>query len=365
MTVDVGGARISAAIPAAVVAPEAGARAGLRWEADAVHPPQQSDDRGARVAARGGAVLWRRRVSDRLYGKPCLLLLLLLAPPMLWFGVIHLGSLFALLANAFFQLDDYSGRVVRELILKNLVALPEPANLDVALRTTTMAVLVTLACIVLGFPGRLLHGASCARRTQGAVLHRGDAAAVEQLPRAAVRVKAAAGQGRSDLPPIVGGNSLSFSPLGTFIVFVYMWLPLMILPVSAAIERIPRSLPEASSDLGAAPGQTFRDVILPLAWPGVAAGAIFTYSLTLGDYIIPQVIGDSTMFYRPGVSVQQGVAGNIPVAAAFSLVPIALVAAYLGSRSARGPSMRFEAPRLDRPAHPGLGGSPSCTCRSR
>jgi putative spermidine/putrescine transport system permease protein len=129
--------------------------------------------------------------------------------------------------------------------------------------------------------------------------------------------------------PAIGGPSLSFSTIGTFIVFVYMWLPFMILPIQAAIERIPGSYIEASGDLGAGPAMTFRKVILPLALPGIAAGSIFTFSLTLGDYIIPQVIGDSTLYIGQVVYKQQGVAGNIPFAAAFSLVPIVVIGIYL------------------------------------
>jgi putative spermidine/putrescine transport system permease protein len=122
---------------------------------------------------------------------------------------------------------------------------------------------------------------------------------------------------------------LSFSAIGTFVVFVYMWLPFMILPIQAAVERIPGSYIEASGDLGASPATTFWKVILPLALPGIAAGSIFTFSLTLGDYIIPQVIGDSTLYIGQVVYKQQGVAGNIPFAAAFSLVPIVVVGVYL------------------------------------
>ena len=129
--------------------------------------------------------------------------------------------------------------------------------------------------------------------------------------------------------PVIGGPSLSFSRIGTFIVFVYVWLPFMILPIQAAVERIPRSLLEASSDLGATPAQTFRTLILPLALPGVVAGSIFTFSLTLGDYIIPGIIGNSTMYIGQVVYMQQGTAGNLPFAAAFSLVPILIIAIYL------------------------------------
>jgi putative spermidine/putrescine transport system permease protein len=129
--------------------------------------------------------------------------------------------------------------------------------------------------------------------------------------------------------PVVGGPSLSSSYIGMFIVFVYMWLPFMILPLAAALERVPGSLLQASADLGARPGQTFRNVVLPLALPGLAAGSVFTFSLTLGDYIIPSVVGAPGFFIGMMVYQQQGMAGNMPLAAAFSVVPIVLIAVYL------------------------------------
>jgi putative spermidine/putrescine transport system permease protein len=129
--------------------------------------------------------------------------------------------------------------------------------------------------------------------------------------------------------PVIGGPSLSVSYLGTFIVFVYVWLPFMILPMQAALERVPGSLLEASADLGAGAGQTFRHVILPLAVPGIVAGSIFTFSLTLGDYIVPQIIGNSANYIGMAVYQQQGTAGNIPLAAAFAVVPIAVMTGYL------------------------------------
>jgi putative spermidine/putrescine transport system permease protein len=129
--------------------------------------------------------------------------------------------------------------------------------------------------------------------------------------------------------PVIGGPSLSISFLGMFVVFVYVWLPYMILPVQAALERVPRSMIDASADLGAAPAPTFRHIVLPLAMPGIAAGSIFTFSLTLGDYIIPQIIGNSSFFIGQAVYAQQGTAGNIPLAAAFTVVPIIIMGAYL------------------------------------
>ncbi|MDO8419842.1 MAG: ABC transporter permease [Rubrivivax sp.] len=297
----------------------------------------------ARPAATTGL---QRRLSDLLYTRRGLLLLALLAPPLLWFGVIYLGSLFTLLANAFFGLDDFTGQVVREFTLKNFVELAAPANLDVARRSITMAVLVTLACVMLGFP-LAYYMARHATGAQKAVLY--IAVMLPLWSSYLVRLYAwkllLAKEGAINWlsqqlhlgwlldallsVPAIGGPSLSFSAIGTFVVFVYMWLPFMILPVQAAVERIPSSTIEASGDLGAGPALTLAKVILPLALPGIAAGSIFTFSLTLGDYIIPQVIGDSTNYIGQVVYKQQGVAGNVPFAAAFSLVPIAVIGIYL------------------------------------
>jgi putative spermidine/putrescine transport system permease protein len=129
--------------------------------------------------------------------------------------------------------------------------------------------------------------------------------------------------------PGIGGPSLSISLFGQFLVFVYIWLPFMILPIYSSLERVPRSLLEASADLGGQPALTFRKVTWPLVIPGVVAGSIFTFSLTLGDYIIPTIIGDSSPFIGLAIYSYQGVAGNLPLAAAFSFVPIAIMAVYL------------------------------------
>jgi putative spermidine/putrescine transport system permease protein len=296
---------------------------------------------------------WLNRLSTLLYLRPGLLLLALLTPPLLWFGVIYLGSLLSLLAQSFFRLDDFSGQVVREVGLQNFVELFAPANLDVALRSLVMAVSVTLACVVIGFP-IAYYMARYARGPQKALLY--VAVMLPLWSSYLVRLYAwkllLAKEGAIAwlmqslhlqwlldgllATPVIGGNSLSFSPLGTFVVFVYMWLPFVILPIQAAIERIPGSYLEASADLGAHPAQTFKQVILPLAMPGVAAGSIFSFSLTLGDYIIPQVIGNSTLYIGQVVYRQQGVAGNLPFAAAFSLVPIAIIAVYLWLAKRKG-----------------------------
>jgi putative spermidine/putrescine transport system permease protein len=288
----------------------------------------------------------QRRASDLLYSRRGLLLLALLGPPLLWFGVIYLGSLFALLANAFFGLDDFTGQVVREFTLKNFVELTDPANLDVARRSITMAIVVTLACTVIAFPlayymARHATGAGKALLYIAVMLPLWSSYLVRLYAWKLLLAKEGAINWLAQQTqtawlveallslPAIGGPSLSFSAIGTFIVFVYMWLPFMILPIQAAIERIPGSYIEASGDLGAGPSMTFMKVILPLALPGIAAGSIFTFSLTLGDYIIPQVIGDSTLYIGQVVYRQQGVAGNIPFAAAFSLVPIVVIGIYL------------------------------------
>jgi putative spermidine/putrescine transport system permease protein len=294
-----------------------------------------------------------RRLSDLLMSRRSLLWLLLLAPPMLWLGVLYLGSLFTLLANSFFRLDDFSGRVVPEFTLENFVAILSPANLDVIRRTITMAVSVTLVCALIGFP-LAWYMARYARGGWKALLY--IAVMLPLWSSYLVRLYAwklllakegAVSWALAKLQmtwlldavlslPSIGGSSLSFSALGTFLVFVYMWLPYMILPIVASIERIPGSVIEASGDLGADPRTTFRRVVLPLAMPGMAAGSIFTFSLTLGDYIVPQVIGDSTLYIGQVVYRQQGVAGNIPFAAAFSIVPILIVGAWLWLARRRG-----------------------------
>lgn len=293
------------------------------------------------------------RLSTLIYTRRGLLLALLLVPPLLWFGVIYLGSLFSLLANSFFRLDDFTGQVVREVGFSNFVEIFSPTNVDVAIRSTVMAVAVTVACTAIGFP-IAYYMARYARGPQKALLY--VAVMLPLWSSYLVRLYAwkllLAKEGAISWLlhalnleglleallslPVLGGSSLSFSSLGTFIVFVYMWLPFMILPIMAAIERIPGSYLEASADLGASPAQTFRQVIVPLAMPGIAAGSIFTFSLTLGDYIIPQVIGNSTLYIGQVVYRQQGVAGNLPFAAAFSLVPIVIIGLYLWLAKRKG-----------------------------
>jgi putative spermidine/putrescine transport system permease protein len=287
-----------------------------------------------------------RRVSDVLMRRPKLLVFLLLLPPLLWLGVVYVGSLVALLAQSFFSIDEFTGLVNREFTLKTYGELLRPANLDIIVRSVVMAAAVTLTCALIGFP-IAYYAARYARGRWKAFFY--IAVMLPLWSSYLVRVYAwkliLAKEGilnwaveRTGLTPVldlilsipvVGGPSLSISYLGTYIVFVYLWLPFMILPTQAALERVPNSLLEASADLGGGPGRTFRSVILPLALPGVVAGSIFTFALTLGDYITPQIVGISTLFLGQAVYTLQGTAGNIPLAAAFSVVPILIMAIYL------------------------------------
>jgi putative spermidine/putrescine transport system permease protein len=287
-----------------------------------------------------------RSLSTALYGRRALALALLLGPPLLWLGVVYCGSLLALLANSLYGLDEFSGVIKRELTLKNFADLAAPANRDVILRTVAMAAAVTIGCALIAFPiaylmARYTRGWVRAAFYLGVMLPLWSSYLVRVYAWKLLLAKegvvnwvfAESGMGwllQAILAiPVIGGPSLSISTLGTFIVFVYIWLPFMILPIQAALERVPQSLIEASADLGAHDAETFRQVILPLALPGVVAGSIFTFSLTLGDYIIPGIIGDSSMFIGQVVYLQQGTAGNVPLAAAFTLVPITVMAAYL------------------------------------
>ncbi|MER8693140.1 ABC transporter permease [Mesorhizobium opportunistum] len=288
----------------------------------------------------------RGALSDLFWRRPQLLLLLMLLPPVLWLGIVYIGSLFALLAQSFFSIDEFSGLINREFTLKTYGDLLQAANLDIILRTVTMAALVTLASAIVAFPiayyaARYARGRWKALFYLGVMLPLWSSYLVKIYAWKLILAK----EGiltwllaKLHLLwlldawlslPVVGGNSLSVSFTGTFIVFVYVWLPFMILPVQAALERVPANLVEASSDLGASPGQTFRNVLFPLALPGIVAGSIFTFSLTLGDYIIPQIIGTSRLFIGQAVYSQQGTAGNIPLAAAFTVVPIVIMGFYL------------------------------------
>lgn len=287
-----------------------------------------------------------RRLSDRLVRHTRLLTLLLLVPPLLWLGLIYLGSLFVFLGQSIFSIDEFSGTIVREPTTATLIELFRPANYDIVLRTVAISAVVTVLCAVIAFPIAYYAARYAGPRAKAAFYL---AVMMPLWSSYLVKVygwklllakEGAIGwlAGRLGLGgaldawlalPVVGGPSLSVSYTGMVLVFTYLWLPFMILPVQAALERVPKSLVEAAGDLGASPGLVFRTVILPLALPGLVAGAIFTFSLTLGDYIVPQIIGTSALVLGQAVYTLQGTAGNIPLAAAFSLVPIFVMALFL------------------------------------
>lgn len=287
-----------------------------------------------------------RRISDVLLARRGFYLILLLVPPLLWLGIVYLGSLFALLAESLFSIDDFSGVVVRQPTLATYAQLLRPANLDVIIRTVTIAATVTGLAVVIAFPiayyaARYARGRTKAAFYLAVMMPLWSSYLVKVYAWKLLLAKegaigwlfdAVGARPLLDLIlglPTIGGPSLSTSYIGMVLVFLYLWLPFMILPVQAALERVPVSLIEAAGDLGANPGQTFRTVILPLALPGIVAGAIFTFSLTLGDYIVPEIVGPSSLILGQVVYIQQGTAGNIPLAAAFAVVPIVVMGLLL------------------------------------
>ena len=280
------------------------------------------------------------------YRRPGLLTLLLLLPPLVWIAVVYIGSLLALLLQSFYSLDDFSGLIIHEFTLSTYAQLFERSSLEIILRTVTMAASVTLASAAIAFPiayyaARFARGPAKALFYLAVMMPLWSSYLVKVYAWKLILAKEGIltwmanglhlGWALDALlaTPVIGGPSLSFSYIGTFLVFVYVWLPYMILPTQAALERVPGNLIDAAADLGATPRQTFRTVILPLSLPGLVAGSIFTFSLTLGDYIIPQIVGNSRAFIGQMVYTMQGTAGNIPLAAAFTVVPMVIMGIYL------------------------------------
>lgn len=265
---------------------------------------------------------------------------------MLYMLVVYLGSLFSLLINGFYSIDDFTGIIVREFTMRTYTQVFNITNREIVFRTATMALVVTIVDALIAFPLAYYIAKFASPRLKTWLL---IAVTIPLWSSYLVRVYAwklilakegilswfinlfnltGALEWLLGLPGI-GGSSLSLSPIGMFIVFVYIWLPYMIIPIQTALERVPGSLLEASSDLGARPSQTFRTVILPLAFPGVVAGSIFTFSLTLGDFIIPLTLGNSKFFIGQAVYSYQGTGGNIPLAAAMTMGPVVIMVLYL------------------------------------
>lgn len=286
------------------------------------------------------------RISSFFYRHPRVRLGLVLALPLTWFLVVYLGSLAALLMQSFYSLDSFSGTVDETLTLDTWRSLWSPLTRDIVLRTVVMAALVTIGTAAIALPvGYFMAKVASPRakavlfiavlmplwssyivrvlswrqilNSEGVVIWFAERLRLEWIIDAVLDA------------PVIGGADLTTSFAGQYVVFLYIWLPYMILPVQAALERVPASVIEASGDLGARPLTTFRRVIWPLGLPGIVAGSIFTFSLTLGDYIIPQLVGPSKPTIGLAIYQFQGVAGNLPLAAAYTAIPMVIMAIYL------------------------------------
>jgi putative spermidine/putrescine transport system permease protein len=270
-----------------------------------------------------------RRLSTYFYRHPRLSLALLLAVPVGWLVVVYLGSLFVLLLAAVWNVDPFTSKVVHTYTLDNFRRIvDEPVYRNVAWRTIRMAALVTVADALLAFPIAYYMARVASPRARNLLV-----VAVLMPLWASYLVKAYAWRtilsGEGVLNWALGPLGVSFdgySSTGLWLVFTYLWLPFMILPIYAGLERIPSSLLEASADLGGKSLRTFLRVTLPLAFPAVVAGSIFTFSLTLGDYIAPKLITSQQFI---GTLIYDNHGTNLPVAAAFTVVPIVVMIVYL------------------------------------
>ena len=273
-----------------------------------------------------------RRLAAALYKRPRLQLGLLLGPPVGALVIAYLGALALLLINAFWRYDAFTGRVVTQPTLHNFVQIVTTSVFrDVAIRTIRTAAAVTIADAVIAFPIAYFMARVASRRTRNLLI---VAIVLPLWSGYLVKVYAwrimllNGGFLDSVLAPF-GLHGPGLSDVSAWLVFTYLWLPYMVLPIYAGLERIPESLLEASADLGARAGSTFRRVILPLTLPAVVAGSIFTFSLTLGDYVTPSLVAGGTQFIGNIVFENIGVVGNTPLAAAYACVPILVMIVYL------------------------------------
>jgi putative spermidine/putrescine transport system permease protein len=270
-----------------------------------------------------------RRLAGLFYGRPRLQVGALLAAPGAWLVILYLGSLAVLLITAFWTVNPLSGEVIKGFSLENFETLVnEPVYRDIVWRTVRIAALVTLTDAVIAFPIAFYMAKVASRRGKAILV-----VAVLMPLWSSYLVKILSWRTMLSQDGVI---NWALSPLGLhgpgygltaiWLVMSYLWLPYMILPIFAGLERIPDSLISASEDLGAAPLTTFRRVILPLAFPAVVAGSIFTFSLTLGDYITPRLVSNSQFI---GNVISSSITNNLPFAAALALVPIVVMIAYL------------------------------------
>jgi putative spermidine/putrescine transport system permease protein len=282
----------------------------------------------AAPAAGGG-----RRLSAFLHRHRGAQLGLTLVPPLGWMLIVYLAALVLLFLTSFWRIDPLTSSIVRDWGLQNYrQVLTESTYRVITLRTVGIAAAVTVTDIVLAFPLAYYATRIAKPRARAAIML---AVVLPLWSSYLVRVFAwrtileVGGPAAWLLKTLgLGGFRVAFSLWAVWIAFTYLWLPFVILPIFAALERIPPSLLEASGDLGGRAWQTFRRVIWPLALPGVIAGSIFAFSLTLGDYIAPELVGN-TQFIGNVISTKVGVSGDLPFAAAFAMVPVAIMALYL------------------------------------
>jgi putative spermidine/putrescine transport system permease protein len=270
-----------------------------------------------------------RRVAAWLFRRPRTRLGLLLVGPVGWLVLLYLGSLAVLFVNAFFIRDAFSGATIYEPTLLNFGRLLEDPYPGITIRTLVMAVAVSLTCAVVALPIAFFMARVLPARFRSAMV---VAVIVPLWASYLIKVYSwrliLAEEGiLNELLRPIGLSGPGFGDVAVWLVFVYLWLPYMILPVYAGLDRIPDSMFEASADLGGRSIVTFRRVILPLVLPAVVAGSIFTFSLTLGDYIAPAQVS-TTIFIGNAIYSNFG-AGNLPLAAALSIVPLAVVVVYL------------------------------------
>jgi len=273
-----------------------------------------------------------RRLSATLHRHPRLRLVLLLVVPLVCLVVAYLGALGVLLLSSFWSTDAFTGQVVKEFTTDNFHRLlTTDVYRRVVVRSLGVAAAVTVICVVLAFPMAFYMAKVASVRSR-----RWLVVAVLTPLWASYLVKAYAWRGMLAgdgvvnwaLDPI-GLRGPGFGLTATVIVLSYLWLPFMILPIYAGLERLPDSLLEASGDLGASAGRTVRSVVLPLAYPAVVAGSIFTFSLSLGDYIAVQIVGGKNQLIGNLIQTNVGAANNLPLAAALATVPVLIMVVYL------------------------------------
>lgn len=257
----------------------------------------------------------------------------LLSLPITWLGVLYIGSLAALFITSIWKIDTFTSKVVREFTLSNFIdVLTDKAYFNVTVRTVGVAIAVTIICAILAIPMAFFIARVAKPKSRPVLI-----ALVITPLWASYLVKIYAW--RTMMAPDSGFLNWLVSPLGlsspgfgmlaVIIGLSYLWLPYMVLPIYAGMEKLPDSIIDASADLGAKPGRTFLKVILPITWPAIIAGSLFTFSLSLGDYITVQILGGT--FQMLGNVVYQNFALNLPFAAAVALIPVIVMMIYLSS----------------------------------